>query len=88
MFRYRKKPVEIEAVELPRGWTAVAGPQWFRDAYRAGTIYLQVEGDALRWYVKTREGLMRAEPGAFLIRGVQGELYPASRRSSTRPTSR
>jgi hypothetical protein len=35
---------------------------WFDNAY-----YLAVE---------TREGIMRADPGDYVIRGVQGEFYP------------
>lgn len=27
-------------------------------------------------YIQTLEGAMHCEPGCYIIRGVQGELYP------------
>lgn len=75
--RYRKKPVEIEAtpVELVLA-LGKTQPEvlldWVQDALteRKITIYT----DAI--VVKTLEGNMRGEAGDFLIKGIQGELYP------------
>jgi hypothetical protein len=36
----------------------------------------QVVSYANRLYIGTLEGVMRADPGDWIIRGVNGELYP------------
>lgn len=68
--QYRKKPVVIEAIRYRRYnihdiW-AWAG---------ADIVYGPVEDDD-RAYIETLEGRMAAEPGDYIIRGVQGEFYP------------
>lgn len=71
MARYRKKPVEIEAVQwdgneatfdLVMGWSA--------DEDRT---FSMSQGNL---YIATLEGEMRADPGDWIIRGVEGEVYP------------
>jgi hypothetical protein len=69
--RYRKKPVEIEAVECTGSgdnraeiieWTATsATPAYEHD----GTLL-----------IKTLEGEFTVSVGDFVIKGVQGEFYP------------
>ena len=70
MAMYRKKPVVIEAVqvgpEIPR-------PGWFQEAVNRGDIYFEVRGPT---YINTLEGVMRAEIGDWIIKGVKGEIYP------------
>lgn len=53
-------------------------PQWFRDALAAETILPRVvgESDWLHLTIKTLEGDMLCEPDDWIIRGVEGELYP------------
>lgn len=67
MAKYRKKPVVVEAWrnddEMPR-------PEWVDEAVGGRTR----PGGVL--YVSTLEGLMRADLGDWLIRGVKGEVYP------------
>lgn len=67
--RYRKKPIVIEAWRLgsdePRpGWLVSSRE---RPLTGNGADYLEIH---------TLEGMMRAERGDWVIRGVQGELYP------------
>lgn len=69
MARYRKKPVVIDAVQLP----IATAPAWFADAMDDGQVLLFADGTAR---VPTLEGDMAAQPGDWIIRGVQGELYP------------
>lgn len=69
--RFRKVPVEVEAIL----WTghnrdAVAVFIGDRDVFE-----LDGEGRALV-AIPTLEGVMVAEPGCWLIRGVEGEVYP------------
>lgn len=66
---YRKKPVEIEAVQLPM----TSAPSWLADAMDAGNVRLYVDGAAA---IDTLEGTMRAAPGDWIIQGVKGEIYP------------
>lgn len=71
MPRFRKKPVEIEAVR----WTgqnytevyALYDPNGDKEALR---------GEFGSLFVPTLEGEMRADPGDWLIKGVEGEFYP------------
>lgn len=74
--KFRKKPVVIEAwrntEDLPhRSLT----PAWLSDAMNAGVVWFS-GGYHGHFTIKTLEGEMRAEYGDWIIRGVQGELYP------------
>jgi len=71
--KYRKKPVIIEAIKYVGG-TAFAEeiPDWIRDAFENHTMYWE-NGEL---YIKTLEGVHHVSDGDFVIRGVQGELYP------------
>ena len=85
MARYRKKPVEIEAVQYglaeyaDNPWEIRGGeiPQWLQDAAREGVIVPEFRSEEY-WYlkIKTLEGDMYVAPDDWIIRGVQGELYP------------
>lgn len=76
--KFRKKPVEVEAVRWD-GTTTAAGPivEWIN---RNGGIAVYggrspvVDGGYIE--VITLEGQMRAIARDWIIRGVQGEFYP------------
>lgn len=75
MAKYRKKPVEIEAMEFvgsPREATKVI--DWALES--GGTIRYHDEGSREHLSINTLEGTMTASVGDFIIRGVQGEFYP------------
>lgn len=67
MAKYRKKPVVIEAIQFtgdnPKELVAFTGMNLMGDMQ--GNIY-----------IPTLEGQHIASPGDFIIKGVQGELYP------------
>lgn len=75
MKQYRKKPVVIEAIK----WL---GEKSFDELYEftnADNDYGVVgmkdgRGDVAQ--IRTLEGVMDAQPGDFIIKGVQGEFYP------------
>ena len=72
--RYRKRPVEIEAVQLTHeNMTAVF--MWLGGQ---GTMILRTPSgrDCPRLAISTLEGVMRARPGDWIIRGMAGEFYP------------
>lgn len=80
--KFRKKPVVIEAFQYDADMVYSDGipcvPQWAIDAYDNG--YLQYEsindGPPCELFIKTLEGAMHVSDGDFVIRGINGELYP------------
>ena len=73
--KFRKKPVEIEAM-LYDGTLATCAPvhKWLGYEH----TYFDNEGDACDAgiEIETLEGVMLANPGDWIIKGVQGEFYP------------
>ena len=76
MAKFRKKPVVIEAVQLTWGnWDEMcefAGVGKLTDGKPEG----KKDGLGLQLLIPTLEGLMTAEEGDWIIKGVKGELYP------------
>lgn len=81
MAKYRKKPVVIEAFKFDgdlmddRGYYV---PDWAVEAYLGGTLFFEgTDGSELcELFIKTLEGTHHASVGDYIIRGVQGEIYP------------
>lgn len=71
MPKYRKKPVVIEAWQLPilDAETSVFGEN-------ANIIFKRKAGLIVEAVISTLEGTMVASPDDWIIRGVKGELYP------------
>lgn len=67
--KYRKKPVVIEAFEYRSGEQRDEVAQDVID----GNVRYPEDGTML---IRTLEGEMLARPGDWIIRGVNGELYP------------
>ncbi|WP_219085646.1 hypothetical protein [Microbacterium resistens] len=85
--KFRKKPVEIEAMELTEGTGETLDGLTANDMAHAalagwmlghGFTDFRVDGDHSPFglVIRTLEGEMRADPGDWIIRGVQGEFYP------------
>ena len=68
--KYRKKPVMIEAFRL--GIDCI--PDWFMEKAVVGDAHIY--GEPPKAKVKTLEGTMIANYGDFIIKGIQGEIYP------------
>ena len=72
--RYRKKPVVIEAMQF----------DGTEDSFEDVAEWMASHGESLGatlgevacLHIFTLEGEMRADPGDWIIRGVQGEFYP------------
>lgn len=80
--RYRKRPVEVEAMHYRDDSDAQAIAEWC-GARSAHLTYeesdVTLEGTKLGhrvFEIETLEGDMTARPGDYIIRGVQGEFYP------------
>lgn len=76
MPKFRKKPVVIHAEQLPAGIdTPEKARAWSRIAQWCGSdVTVDALGPCI--LIDTLEGQMRAEPGNWVVRGVQGEFYP------------
>lgn len=85
MPKFCKKPVVIEAVHYDEraakhGWAEI--PLWLEEAYdngivdNVGTRSASGPVENVHIEIKTLEGVMRADPGDWIICGVKGELYP------------
>lgn len=73
--KFRKKPVEIEAVQfMGDNQTELARWMQSHQSYDYGDPSGECPPDA--FFVTTLEGAMRADPEDWIIRGVQGEFYP------------
>lgn len=74
--KYIKKPIPVEAVQIHSDPIKIIKnyPQWFYDAYNSGKIKFQYAFNGL--IVETLEGRMYAPWGSYIIKGVDGELYP------------
>lgn len=66
--KFRKKPVVIDAV------------QWLGHNFIEIDSFITVEHETYpangEVYIPTLEGVMKAEKGDWIIRGVNGEFYP------------
>lgn len=78
MSRYKKKPVEIEAElvsdvieKFKHNFKEL--PKWIIKAYENTTINTITDDEFI---IKTLEGNMKATKEDYLIKGVNGELYP------------
>ena len=78
--RYRKKPVVIEAMQIP----SVMDERFLVELDKVrvwigeGANILVDEDNFFNFgmIIKTLEGDMKATPGDYIIKGVQGEFYP------------
>lgn len=75
--KYRKKPVVIEAYQykspLFKLETFDGVPEWLKEARATGLARYNSNNQLT---IKTLEGAMRANIGDYIIKGVQGEIYP------------
>lgn len=78
MSKYKKKPVEIEAILVTEllecfkhKWNEL--PDWVKNAYEDTTINTITDE---YFIIKTLEGDIKATKEDYLIKGVEGELYP------------
>jgi len=76
--KFRKKPVIIEAElvselihKFSHDWKSL--PLWVTEGYEKTTINTITDSGFI---VKTLEGDMKATKDDYLIKGVQGEIYP------------
>lgn len=80
MAKFRKKPVEIEAIRNDGTWKPII--QWLQQLSGGGMVFQPgqeppiTRNDDGSLNIATLEGTMRADVGDWVIQGVKGELYP------------
>lgn len=78
MARYRKKPLVIEAFKF----YVDPMPDWFMDKVSSNDVilrncnYNEYNIDEAYCEIKTLDGTMIGNGGDYIIKGVQGEIYP------------
>ncbi|ASZ76713.1 hypothetical protein [Efunavirus EF1] len=73
--KYRKKPVEVE-VWLFNRENLETVESWVRKYSDKMTLFSQYGGGKIWIEIKTLEGVMKASEGDYIIKGINGELYP------------
>ena len=84
MPRFKKKPIVIEAFQMTpesrvsnRHWPEWLNRAWNFDRGEPGSVFPTEEGIGNGTVsIGTLEGEMRVDMGDWIIKGVQGELYP------------
>lgn len=76
--KYRKKPLIVEAYQFIGNKVCTTLPRWLEDAHGRGEVRYSpgVQEEEQKLHVDTPEGTMTANLGDWIIKGVQGELYP------------
>lgn len=81
--KYRKKPIVIEAFkyegDLMNSDGSYCVPDWAVKAYESAILYVDAINDKeppCDLFIHTLEGRMLVNVGDYVIRGVNGELYP------------
>lgn len=73
--KYRKKPVEVEVWLFNRENLETA-ESWVRKYSDKMILFSQYGGEKIWIEIKTLEGVMKASEGDYIIKGINGELYP------------
>ena len=75
--QYRKKPVVIEAMRFFADHLVMAEVARWCGGRIDSEAKPSDRTDVAYWLdIPTLEGVMKASPGDYIIRGVQGEFYP------------
>lgn len=71
---YRKKPVQVEAIQLRWDtWNEIC--DFVPKDYFGGGFYPDGNPDIIGLYIKTLEGTMMAVQNDYVIKGIKGEFY-------------
>lgn len=73
---FRKKPVVIAAMQWLGSLGEAKQIEAWADSWTEGSIGVEIDGGIPIMQIYTLEGVMTADPGDYIIKGVQGEFYP------------
>ena len=71
--KYRKKPIVIEAMQVQVGRAAII-TAWMGRNESGKNRHAKWDGHS--FHIKTLEGVMKANNGDWIIKGINGEFYP------------
>lgn len=78
--KYRKLPVVIEAFKWTGDIEQTEDPEWIIEAIKNKVVTIGthpvIENYPLTMHIKTLEGTMNAKQGDYIIKDINGELYP------------
>lgn len=69
----RKKPIEIEFIEYTGDTNILELYDWSNDQIE---IVFEIDTSQMHLYINTLEGDMLVNKGDYIIKGVNGEVYP------------
>ncbi len=72
--KYRKKPVSIEAIQVEDNADCILAIHEFMGQETTRVNYEDKDNPYIK--IETLEGTMKASVGDYIIKGVNGELYP------------
>jgi hypothetical protein len=72
MAKYRKKPITIEAIQFEDTTDCITELSDFMN----NTISIDYSNTKPTLKINTLEGIMTANVGDFIIKGIKGEFYP------------
>lgn len=71
--KYKKKPVVVEAIQ----WNGANHLLPQTEFMKGSNAFLDRTNNPIgEIVIPTLEGVMRAQPGDYIIKGVKGEFYP------------
>jgi hypothetical protein len=77
MSKWRKRPIVVDAFRWTGGPDQTEDPVWIVDEIKADNVWFVASGTpAVRMQIMTRDGVLTAWPGDWIIKSVNGEMYP------------
>ncbi|WDL96915.1 hypothetical protein [Alicyclobacillus sp. ALC3] len=78
MSKFRKKPDVIDAFKWTADIDQTEDPEWAVAAIERGDIWFEdvPKPEAVEMRIRTLKGVMTARRGDYVIREVNGEIYP------------
>jgi hypothetical protein len=73
MKKFRKRPVIIEAIQFVDNVEEIV--EWLNDDLNTPASF-GYDKDKVVIFIETLEGVMTAQTGDWIIKGVNGEFYP------------
>lgn len=75
--KFRKKPVVIDAIQIdPKAEHPFAAAMAFTKELGTARVVTTQDGQPVSLHIHTLEGIMQADLGDWIIKGVKGEFYP------------
>jgi len=77
--RYQKRPIIVQAWQWDGKEPGIGGrpcPVWIGEAIIIYARDSSALGDSRRLLIDTLEGVMTARKGDWIIKGIEGEIYP------------